>query len=123
MKEGKENKMDKLFILIIFSLQTILFLMGHITLKHRTNDLQKGIDKQKECWESVEIQNNKIIKEIEEKAQFEEKALGTLAQNIAVCGYELKGIKEQLADSTTEIKESIKQSTHTIAVTPLKIQI
>jgi uncharacterized coiled-coil protein SlyX len=112
--------MDKLLILTILGVQTTLILMGISTLKHKLNSIE---GQNRAINVHIDGQAEKIIANVEEKAQFEEKALGTLAQNIAVCGYELKQVKEQLADSTTEIKESIKQSTHTIAVTPLKIQI
>ena len=71
----------------------------------------------------IDGQVEKVKAEIEEKAQFNEKALGTLAQNIAACGYEVKEVKDQMENSTSEIKADIKQSTHTIAVTPLKVRI
>ncbi|MEG1256644.1 hypothetical protein [Clostridium sp.] len=133
----------------------VLVLMGHITLKSKLKSVEGQMDKQKDYWKSVEysveIQSNQITKKIEEKAQFEEKAIGQLAQNVAACGYEIKEanwqgkvinnnvlqlrqsdfdidvnteeIKNQIEESTKEIKADIKRSTHTIAVTPLKIQI
>jgi hypothetical protein len=112
--------MDKLLILTILGMQTTLMLMGISTLKHKLNSIE---GQNRAINVHIDGQAEKIIENVEEKAQFEEKALGTLAQNIAVCGYEVKEVKDKLETSTTDIKADIKQSTHTIAVTPLKIQI
>jgi len=57
---------------------------------------------------------------LEEVAHFQEKALGTLSQNMAMCGYELKEIKNSIDSNTNELKEDIKKSTHIIVTTPVK---
>jgi uncharacterized coiled-coil protein SlyX len=107
--------MDKLLILTILGLQTTLMIIGINTLKDKLNDLEGRI---KVVIMQMDGQANKVIAEIEEKAQFEEKALGTLAQNIAACAYEVKEVKDQLETNTGEIKADIKKSTHTIVTTP-----
>ncbi|WP_346905926.1 hypothetical protein [Clostridium sp.] len=112
--------MDKLLILTILGLQTTLMLMSVITLKSKLNGLEEQI---KANTVHIDGQAEKIIANLEEVAQFEEKALGTLAQNMAVCGYELKEIKNNIDSNTKEIKEDIKKSTHTLATTPLKIRV
>lgn len=112
--------MDTVLILLILGLQTTLFLMGINTLKGRINSLEEQTRANRV---HIEGQTQRLNANLEEIAQFNEKALGTLAQNIAMCGYEVKEVKDKLENSTNEIKADIKQSTHTIAVTPLKIQI
>lgn len=79
----------------------VIILMGYITLKNKLNSLEEQI-----CAVNLNIdgQVNRMIAEIGEREQFEEKALGTLAQNMAVCGYELKEVKE----SNKQINKSIK---------------
>lgn len=90
------------------------------TLKGKLNRLEGGIQA---ANTHVDGQANKVIAEIEERGQFNDKALGQLAENVAACGYEIKAVKDKLESSTKEIKADIKQSTHTIAVTPLKVRI
>ena len=90
----------------------VLVLMGHITLEKKLNNLDKKMDKQKAYWESVdksiEIQRNQITKEIAERGQFNEKALGQLAQNV-----EANRIK---------LEKSIKDESAKIMFTPLKVK-
>lgn len=112
--------MNLVLIVAIFGLQTTLFLMWVFSLKDKLNRLEGQI---RANAVHTEGQTQRLNANLEEVAQFNEKALGTLAQNIAMCGYEVKEVKDKLEDSTKEIKADIKQSTHTIAVTPLKIQI
>lgn len=107
-------------ILLLLSLQTTLILMWVFTLKDKLNALEGQIRANRV---HIEGQAQILNANLEEVAQFNEKALGTLSQNMAVCGYEIKEVKDKLDNSTKEIKADIKQSTHTIAVTPLKIQI
>ncbi len=44
----------------------------------------------------IEGQAQRINANLEEVAQFNEKALGTLSQNIAMCGCEIKEVKDKL---------------------------
>lgn len=113
-------KMNLVLIIAILGVQTTLILMWVFTLKDKLNRLEVQI---RANGVHIEGQVEKVKAEIEEKSQFNEKALGTLSQNMAMCGYEVKEVKDKLENSTKEIKADIKQSTHTIAVTPLKIQI
>ncbi|WP_346935339.1 hypothetical protein [Clostridium sp.] len=112
--------MDKLFILTIFGVQAVLVLMSINTLKGKLNGLEGQIRANRV---HIDGQAEKIISNIEERGQFEEKALGTLAQNIALCSYEVKEVKDKIETSTTEIKEDIKKSTHIIVTTPVKARI
>lgn len=90
----------------------VLVLMGHITLEKKLSILDKKMDKQKAYWESIEksieIQSNQITKEIAERGQFNEKALGQLAQNV-----EANRIK---------LEKTIKSESVKIMFTPLKIK-
>jgi len=90
----------------------VFVLMGHITLKHKLNSIDGKMDKQKAHLESVEksieIQSNQITKEIAERGQFNEKALGQLAQNV-----EANRIK---------LEKTIKGESAKIMFTPLKIK-
>ncbi len=87
-------------------------LMGYITLERKLNNLDKKMDKQKAYWKSVEksieIQVNQITKEIAERGQFNDKALGQLAQNV-----EANRIK---------LEKTIKGESAKIMFTPLKIK-
>lgn len=112
--------MDLVLIIVIFGLQTTLFLMGIFTLKGRINSLEEQV---RVNTMHLDLKLERLNTKIEEKSQFNEKALGQLAENVAACGYEVKAVKDKIDSNTKEIKEDIKQSTHTIAVTPLKIQI
>lgn len=109
--------MNLVLIIAIFGLQTTLILMWVFTLKGKLNRLEEQI-----CAINLNVdgQAERINANFEEKAQFNEKALGTLAQNIAVCGYELKEIKNNIDSNTNELKEDIKKSTHIIVTTPVK---
>lgn len=82
-----------ILILLILGLQTTLFLMGIFTLKGRINSLEGQV---RANTVHIDGQANKINANLEEIAQFNEKALGTLAQNIAMCGYEVKEVKDKL---------------------------
>ena len=90
----------------------VLVLMGYITLENKLNSLDKKMDKQKAYWKSVEksieIQVNQITKEVAERGQFNEKALGQLAQNV-----EANRIK---------LEKSIKDESAKIMFTPLKVK-
>lgn len=112
--------MNLVLIIAIFGLQTTLILMWVFTLKGKLNSLGKEIQA---INTHVDGQADKVIAEIEERGQFEEKALGTLAQNVAVCGYELKEIKNNIDSNTNKLKEDIKKSTHIIVTTPVKTRI
>lgn len=91
--------MDKLFILSIFGLQTTLFLMSIFTLKGKLNVLEGQI---KANTVHVDGQAERVIANLEEVAQFNEKALGTLAQNMAVCGYEVKEVNKTIKDESSK---------------------
>ena len=90
----------------------VLVLIGHITLEKKLNILDKKMDKQKSYWKnvdkSIEIQINQITKEIAERGQFNEKALGQLAQNV-----EANRIK---------LEKRIKDESAKIMFTPLKVK-
>lgn len=98
----------------------VLILMGYITLKSKLNGLEERI---RATNVSLNGQAWRVIAEIQERGQFNDKALGQLAENVAACGYEVKEVKDKLETSTKELKEDIKKSTHTLATTPLKIQV
>ncbi|MEG2918854.1 MAG: hypothetical protein RR851_13075 [Clostridium sp.] len=125
----------------------VLVLMGHITLKSKLNSLGEQI---KVNSTHIDGQAEKIISNIEGKAQFEEKAIGVLAQNIAMCAYESKDIKDQveiinnnvlqlrqsnfdidvnteeiktlIEESTNDINKTVKGESAKILFTPLKIK-
>lgn len=90
----------------------ILVLMGYITLEKKLNSIDKKMDKHKAYWksveESIEIQVNQVAKDIAERGQFNEKALGQLAQNV-----EANRIK---------LEKTIKGESAKIMFTPLKIK-
>lgn len=94
--------MDKLLILSIFGLQTSLFLMSVITLKSKLNGLEEQI---KGNTIHIDGQAERVIVNLEEVAQFEEKALGTLAQNVAMCGYEIKEVKNEIEKANKTIRD------------------
>lgn len=85
--------MDLVLIIAIFGVQTTLILMGIFTLKGRINSLEVQARANRV---HIDGQANKINANLEEVAQFNEKALGTLAQNIAMCGYEVKEVKDKI---------------------------
>ena len=80
-------------ILLLLSLQTTLILMWVFTLKDKLNSLGKEIQA---INTHVDGQAERINANLEEKAQFDEKALGTLAQNTAILGYEIKEVKDKI---------------------------
>ncbi len=90
----------------------VLVLMGYITLERKLNNLDKKMDNQKVYWKSVEksieIQSNQVAKDIAERGQFNEKALGQLAQNV-----EANRIK---------LEKRIKDESAKIMFTPLKVK-
>ena len=90
----------------------VLVLMGHITIEKKLNNLSKKMDKQKAYWESVEksieIQSNQITKEIAERGQFNEKALGQLAQNVE--------------SNRIKLEKTIKGESAKIMFTPMKFE-
>jgi len=90
----------------------VLVLMGYITLEKKLNIIYKKMDKQKAYWksveESIEIQVNQVAKDIAERGQFNEKALGQLAQNV-----EANRIK---------LEKTIKGESAKVMFTPLKIK-
>lgn len=71
--------MDTGLILIAIGLLVTFHFMSVITLKNKLESLQKGIDKQ--SYVSDERYKS-VIKTTVEKAQFQEKALGHLAEKI-----------------------------------------
>ncbi|GEM_PF-2083933 len=85
--------MNLVLILTIFGLQTTLFLIGINTLKGRINSLEEQI---RVNTMHLDLKLERLNTKIEEKAQFQEKALGTLSQNIAMCDYEVKEVKDKL---------------------------
>ena len=91
--------MNTLLILTILGLQAVLFLMSVITLKSKLNSLEWRI---KAVNTHVDGQANKVIAEIWEKGQFNEIALGQLAQNIAACGYEVKEVNKTIKDESAK---------------------
>lgn len=90
--------MDTVLVLLAVGLLATLHLMSVITLKKKLESLQKGIDKQKDYWKSVEysieIQSNQLSKEIQEKID---------------C-------------STKEINDTVKTESGRILFTPLKVR-
>ncbi len=90
----------------------VLVLMGYIILEKKLNNLDKKMNKQKDYWKSVErsieIQSNQVAKDIAERGQFNEKALGQLAQNV-----EANRIK---------LEKNIKGESAKIMFTPLKVK-
>lgn len=85
--------MNIVLILTIFCVQTTLFLMSVITLKSKLSGLEEQI---KGNNVHIDGQAERVIANLEEVAQFEEKALGTLAQNVAILGYEIKEVKDKI---------------------------
>ncbi|WP_404988194.1 hypothetical protein [Clostridium culturomicium] len=71
--------MDTDLILITIGLLGVFHFMSVITLKNKLESLQKGIDKQNYVSDE---RYKSVIKTIVEKAQFQEKALGHLAEKI-----------------------------------------
>lgn len=87
------REMGIVLILAILGLQTTLILTGIFTLKGRINSLEGQV---RANTVHIDGQANKINANLEEVAQFNEKALGTLSQNMAMCGYEIKEVKDKL---------------------------
>lgn len=85
--------MDKLLILTVFAVQAILFLMWVFTLKNKLNSIEEEIQA---INTHIDGQADKVIAEIEERGQFNDKALGQLAENVAACGYEIKEVKDKI---------------------------
>lgn len=94
--------MNLALIIAILGIQTTLFLMGIFTIKGRINSLEGQVRANRV---HIEGQANRINANLEEVAQFNEKALGTLAQNIAVCGYEVKEVKDKLKNANETIRQ------------------
>ncbi|GEM_PF-2404557 len=90
----------------------ILVIMGYIILEKKLNSLDKKMDKHKVYWKSVErsieIQCNQINEEIVERGQFNEKAIGQLAQNVE--------------SNRIKLEKSIKDESAKIMFTPLKVK-
>jgi len=109
--------MDKLSILSIFGLQAVLILMSVITLKSKLNGLEEQI---KGNTVHIDGQAEKVIANLEEVAQFEEKALGQLAENIKVVDIGVNKIRERdftlgqdigkLENNTKMIKDAVTKS-------------
>lgn len=91
--------MDTSLILITIGLLGVFNLMNVITLKSKIESLQKGIDKQKEYWKSVEysieIQSNKISGEVEE-------GYNTLIKNITLLSNKIDNAKEDINKTTKQ---------------------
>lgn len=94
--------MNLVLIIAIFGLQTTLILMWVFTLNKKLNSLEQRIEA---INTHVDGQAERINANFEEKAQFNEKALGTLAQNIALCGYEVKEVKDKIEIVNKTIKD------------------
>lgn len=118
--------MDTGLILIAIALLGTFHLMSVITLKNKLESLQKGIDKQKDYWKSVEysieIQSNQLSKEIQERGNFEEKALGHLTQCAGATSQSLDKIYGKIDLSTKEINKTVKEEAGRILFTPLKVR-
>lgn len=67
--------------------------MWVFTLNKKLNSLEEEIQA---INTHVDGQAERINANLEEKAQFNGKALGTLAQNVAMCGYEIKEVKDKI---------------------------
>lgn len=80
-------------ILLLLSLQTTLILMWVFTLKDKLNSIEEEIQA---INTHVDGQADKVIAEIEERGQFNDKALVQLAENVAACGYEIKEVKDKI---------------------------
>lgn len=91
-----------ILILLILSLQTTLILMWVFTLKDKLNRLEVQI---RANGVHIEGQTQRLNANLEEIAQFNEKALGTLSQNMAMCGYEVKEIKDKLENANETIRQ------------------
>lgn len=91
--------MEKLLILTILGLQATLLLIGINTLKSKLNGLEEQI---KGNNVHIDGQAERIIANLEEVAQFNEKAIGTLSQNIAACGYEIKEVNKTIKDESAK---------------------
>lgn len=85
--------MDLVLILVLLGLQATLLIMSINTLNNKLNRLEGQIRANEV---HIEGQAQIINANLEEVAQFNEKALGTLSQNIAMCGYEIKEVKDKL---------------------------
>lgn len=85
--------MELVLILVLLGLQATLFIMSINTLNNKLNRLEGQI-RANEVY--IEGQAQRLNANLEEVAQFNEKALGTLSQNIAMCGYEVKEVKDKL---------------------------
>lgn len=118
--------MDTGLILITFGLLATFHFMSVNVLKKSLKSLERVVDSQKGYWKSVEysleIQSNQISKEIQERGQFEEKAIGQLAQNIAALGYDIEKINGNIESSTQEINKCTKTEAVRIMFTPLKVK-
>ncbi|WP_346884349.1 hypothetical protein [Clostridium sp. UBA4395] len=96
--------MDLVLILVLLGLQATLLIMSINTLNNKLNRLEGQI-RANEVHMGGQTQG--INANLEEVAQFNEKALGTLSQNIAMCGYEIKEVNCKLED----VNKTIRQET------------
>lgn len=85
--------MDLVLILVLLGLQATLLIMSINTLNNKLNRLEGQI-RANEVY--IEGQTQILNANLEEIAQFNEKALGTLAQNTAILGYEIKEVKDKI---------------------------
>jgi hypothetical protein len=86
------REMDKLLILTILGVQTVLFLMGVSTLKHKLNSIEEGI---KANTLHVELKCNEINETIQEKSKLNGKAFRILVENAKAIDIGVNKIRER----------------------------
>lgn len=132
--------MDIVLLMLIIGVGTILNLKGTNTLKGELKSLEgqmehlqhvacnnekkmdKLIDYVAINGEDLTFYSERIRKELGEKAQFQEKAVGELSKSITLLGYEVNGLSELVETKAEEIEKTVKTEAGRIIFTPLKIK-
>ncbi|MEG1256877.1 hypothetical protein [Clostridium sp.] len=104
----------------LLGLGTILGLMGYVSIKKQIKVVR---EENKAYWDSIEcstrVHANGVIRAIEEKGQFNENALGQLAENIKVVDIGINMIRKRdftlgedlgrLSTNTDKIKAAVSE--------------
>lgn len=106
--------MELILAVIVLAIAVTVNFMSFVNLKNRIEAARKSIEY------SIEIKANRTSRELQEKAQFQEMALGHLTQCAGATSNSLDRIYEKIDSSVADINKTAKHNTNEIIYRTVK---